>query len=153
MIYANTLGINFQYVTIMSDNIEIVTDSCKLSLHRHSIKGMIRDYIVKFFDQETNIESVIQKSSDIFKKLMDFFKDKRVKGRIIAKVEFVKLMDEDVSETYHFGSYGAEWINDTDMFFQRHMCKIASRLEDFNERGSNWIIKEIRDIYVQLTIF
>ena len=136
----------------MSYNIEIKNDDCKLSFHRHSIKGMVRDYIITFIDQETNIESIISKSSDVFNKLMDSFKDKRVKGRLVAKVEFVQPFDENVSEIYHFGSYGAEWIYVADDFFQRHMCKIASRLDDFNERGSNWIIKEIRGIYVQLSI-
>ena len=43
----------------MSYNIEIENDDCKLSFHRHSIKGMVRDYIITFIDHETNIELII----------------------------------------------------------------------------------------------
>ena len=80
-------------------------------------------------------------------KLMAHYNDAKV--RLVAKVIFKHIPTEEL-RTYHFGSYAAELVDEPEDFFQRHMMKIAQRMEDFNEHGSNLIIVNISHIHIQL---
>ena len=71
----------------------ICNDRCKLEFYKESVRGHVRDYIISFNDNETTIEEVIEDSYDLFKKLMETFKNKLVKVRLIAKIEFAAIRD------------------------------------------------------------
>lgn len=132
----------------------ICNDRCKLEFYKESVRGHVRDYIISFNDNETSIEEVIEDSYDLFKKLMETFKNKLVKVRLIAKIEFAAIKDGKEMEIrhYHFTSYQAEYVEDCEEFFKRHMLKIASRLSEFNKNGSNLVMKRICDCHIALTI-
>ena len=72
-----------------------------------SVRGYVRDYVISFKDNETSIEEVIDDSYDLFDKLMETFKDKMVKVRLIAKIEFATIKDGKEIDVrhYHFTSY------------------------------------------------
>ena len=132
----------------------VCNDRCKLEFYKQSVRGYVRDYVISFNDNETSIEEVIDDSYDLFDKLMETFKDKMVKVRLIAKIEFAAINDGKETEVrhYHFTSYQAEFVEDRKEFFQRHMLKIASRLNEFNQNGSNLIMKRICDCHIAISI-
>lgn len=133
----------------------ICNNRCKLTFHRQSMRGFIQDFIITFNDIETSIEEVIEDTYDLFNKLMDKFKDKAVKARLIATIEFASVRDGEEIElrTYHFTSYQAEYVtDDRKEFFKRHILKIASRLTDFNKNGSNLIMKRISACHVAISV-
>ena len=126
----------------------------KLTFHRQSLKGAVQDYDITFNDNVASVEEVIDDAYELFEKLMEKFKDKNIKVRLIAKVDFVSVRDGKEAETrsFYFTSFQAENVYDPEEFFNRHMLKIASRLKDFNRNGSNLIIKTISDCYVAITV-
>ena len=133
---------------------DICNDRGKLTFNRQSVRGLVQDYVITFNDNETSIEEVIEDAYDLFNKLMEKFKDKTIKVRLIVKIEFASVRDTKEIETrhYHFTSYQAEYVNDREEFFKRHMSKIASRLNDFNKNGSNLIMKRILDCHIAITV-
>lgn len=136
----------------MNLQLTIENEHCDLKFHRQSQCGIVRDYIISFKNEESNIEVIVQKTSDIFLELMDVFKDCKIKARLVADIEFEKMIGDNDDVRYHFGSYSSEWVGDPEMFYERHMCKIISRLDNFNERGSNLILKKVNHIHIQLAI-
>ena len=126
----------------------------KLTFHRQSVRGLVQDFIITFNDNETSFEDVIEDTYELFNKLMEKFKDKNVKVRLIAKIEFASIRDNKEIEFhhYHFTSYQAEYVDNRKEFFIRHMLKIASRLNDFNRNGSNLVMKRICDCHIAVTV-
>ena len=123
--------------------------------HKSSAKEKVRDYVVKFNTLQRNIEEIIPKTTELIEKFISSFDAKRIFGRLIAKVNFIHfnhLTDEQTRRTYHFPSYKTEQIEDVEDFYVRHLLKIASRLDSFNENGSNLIIENIESVFIQLTI-
>ena len=59
----------------------ICNDRCKLEFYKESVRGNVRDYVMSFHDNETSIEEIIEDSYDLFKTLIEIFKDKLVKVR------------------------------------------------------------------------
>lgn len=129
-------------------------DRCKLKFHKASVRGHVQDYILTFKDNEIAIEEVIDDAFDLFNELMEIFENKNVKVRLIAKIEFIVIKDGKEIEVrhYHFTSYPAEYVEDRKEFFERHMLKIASRLSEFNKRGSNLVMKRICDCHIAVNI-
>ena len=132
----------------------VCNDRCKLEFHKQSVRGYVRDYVISFNDNEFSIEEVIDDSYDLFDKLMETFKDKMVKARLIAKIEFAAINDGKETEVrhYHFTSYQAEFVEDRKEFFQRHMLNKASRLKEFNQNVSNLVMKRICDCHIAVSI-
>ena len=48
-------------------------------------------------------------------------------------------------------SYQSEIIDDVDDFLTSHMFKIAERIQDFNEKGTNLLIKHISEIHLHVS--
>lgn len=136
----------------MDFNVSFSNDYCNLTLHRQSLRGTVRDYIVSFTDTEVDICRIVQTTYSVFQQLMDMFKDIQVKARLVAEAEFVSMSDEMDVVTYHFASYAAETVYDSSMFYENHMSKIMSRLDNFNSYGSNLLLKRIKHIHIALTI-
>ena len=139
---------------------DIVYDTFKnqhanLCFYRQSLRGVVQDYIVTFDEEEYEIERVVGRSYDLFEKLMERFKDTFVKVRLIAQINFLRLNESHEvigNEDYHFCSYQAEEVHNAEEFYQRHMCRIASRLEAFNQNGSRLMINRIKHIHISLTM-
>ena len=124
-----------------------------LAFHKASLKGVIQDYVIHFHEDESDMQLVIAHASDLFQQLMDTFKDRKVFARLIAKINFFHLNNDQevISErSYHFPSFSSEEVIDAGDFFKLHMLKIASRLDSFNANGSNLLIKNIQHIHMQL---
>ena len=136
----------------MNYSVNLCNDFCKLTFHRQSLRGTIRDYIITFNDKETDLEIVITKTADVFKQLIETVQDFNIKARIIAEVEFSTLNDNEVV-TYHFASYQTELVIDPDEFYTRHFSKIISRLDQFNNRGSNLLLNKIKHIHLALSLY
>ena len=135
-------------------NLRFSNDRCELTFYNKSVRGHVLDYIISFHNPETSIEEVIDDTYDLFNKLMQVYKNKLVKARLIAKIEFAAIRDGKESEVrhYHFSSYQAEYVEDCKEFFKKHMLKIASRLSDFNNNGSNLVMKKISHCHIALNI-
>ena len=126
-----------------------------LCFHRQSTRGTVQDYIISFERVECDIEGVVDKTYDLFEELMERFKDTRVKARLVAKVNYQRMNDaHDIigKEDYHFASYSLEDVYDTKDFYERHMCKITSRMDSFHHNGSRLIIHQIKHIHIQLVV-
>ena len=126
-----------------------------VSFHKSSVKEKVRDYVIKFNTLQRNIENIIPKTIQLIEKLIYSFSAKRIFARLIAKVNFVHfnhLTNEQTCRSYYFPSYKTEKIEDIEDFYVRHLTKIASRLDSFNENGSNLIIENIESIFIQMMI-
>lgn len=126
-----------------------------LCLHKTSQRGVVQDFILNFNATQSIIEDIVWETVELIQQLIASLNDKRVKARLIAKVNFTHLHPVNANETsryYHFPSYQAEEIEDVDDFVVRHLTKIASRMDAFNHEGSNLVIKNIEHIHIQITV-
>ena len=141
---------------MMSSQCETITNEFgNLCLHRRSTRGVVQDYIVTFDQEESDIKSVIDKSYDLFEQLMNHFKDVWVKVRLIAQVNYLRVNENHEvigQEDFHFASYQAEEVFDTKDFYERHMTKIASRMDGFHQRGSRLLLNRFKHIHIALTV-
>ena len=141
---------------MMSSQCETITNEFgNLCLHRQSRRGFIQDYIVTFDQEESNIKSVIDKSYDLFEQLMNHFKDVWVKVRLIAQVNYLRVNENHEvigQEDFHFASYQAEEVYNPKDFYERHMAKIASRMDGFHQRGSRLLLNRFKHIHIALTV-
>ena len=134
------------------DTMSFSNDCGNLSFHRESLKGVIQDYVIKFNEGQVDIQGIIADTYELFVQLMGKFKDKAVKARLVAKILFSHIGKDKVEiRSYHFTSYGAEFVYDPKEFFERHMMKISQRLGDFNLHGSDLVFKTISHIHIQLS--
>ena len=140
----------------MSSQCETITNEFgNLCLHRRSTRGVVQDYIVTFDQEESDIKSVIDKSYDLFEQLMNHFKDVWVKVRLIAQVNYLRVNENHEvigQEDFHFASYQAEEVFNTKDFYERHMAKIASRMDGFHQRGSRLLLNRFKHIHIALTV-
>ena len=130
-------------------------DNAFLKFHKESLRGKTQDYIIHFHKEQMDLQHVLLLTSDLFKQLIESFGNKNLVARLVAKVRFIhvnNMTDEMEERFYHFSSYGNEPVIDADDFFQRHMAKIASRLDSFNVNGSNLMIKNIAYLHIILTL-
>ena len=82
---------------------------------------------------------MLNKTHDLFQQLMEHFKDRKVKARLIAKVNYFRMNDkhEEVGkEEFHFASYRLQEVENSKEFYERHMNKIISRIHSFHQNGS-----------------
>ena len=124
-----------------------------LDFHKQSVKGRIQDYVITFHKDEIEIGLMIDDLYELFIKLMEKFKDKVVRARLVAKIHFLHFGKEEEVEDrfYHFGSYSGEVVNEPREFLDRHMMKISQRLDDFSDFGSNLVMKRFSHIHIQLS--
>ena len=128
-------------------------DAC-LKHHKSSLKGKVEDFIIRFNSCQKDIANVIKISSYIFKMLIEYYSDKQLYVRLVAKVTYLHCnipQDEITTRSFHFTSYASELVTDPDTFFKRHMLRIGERLDAFNENGSNLILNGIDEIHIHLT--
>ena len=129
-------------------------DCASLKFHKQSLKGTFEDYVISFNEEHTSIPEVLYITKDLFEQLIDHFSYYPLKARLIAKVCFTHV-NSDSNETeerfYHFSSYQSENVYDPEEFYERHMLKIASRLDAFNQNGSSLLIKNIQHIHICIT--
>ncbi len=133
---------------------ETITDNFsnefgKLCFYKSSLKGKVQDYVISFNEHQTQFELILGDTLNLVQMLFEKFKDKIIKARLIAKVRFLNKVGDIYY--HHFPSYQAEIVYDVNDFFIRHMEKIASRLDNFNEKGSNLLIDSIDHIHIALT--
>ena len=126
-----------------------------LTLHKTSLKEKVRDYVLKFNGIQRNIEDIIPETIGLIENFIQSLNVKQICGRLISKINFIhfnSMTNEQTRRSYHFSSYKTEVIENVEDFYVRHLTKIASRLDSFNENGSNLLIENIECIYIQLTI-
>ena len=86
-------------------------DDAFLKFHKESLHGKAQDFIIHFHEEQMILERVLLITSDLFKQLIESFKDKRILARLVAKVRFVHVNDtskEMEDRFYHFASYNAK---------------------------------------------
>ena len=129
--------------------------SACISLHRTSPRGIVQDYVIKFNSIKLDFQQIANETLELIEQLISSLESVQVSARLIAKVNFEHynfVQDEVEERTYYFPSYNSECIINVKHFFERHLMKIASRLDSFNENGSNLVIKNIEFIFVQLSL-
>ena len=92
---------------------------------------------------------------ELIEKLMETLHGKQVSACLVAKVIFLHINPEtqELQERdYHFPSYSQKNVVDVKEFYERHMEKIAQRLDRFNVNGSHLIIKKIAHIHILLNM-
>ena len=135
--------------------IEIMTanddDDVTLTLYKQGLRGTCYDYVIRFREQQHDIQEIIRISSDIVKQLIDDYhqKEMSIKGRLVARVCYLRLNEEEVM--YYHPSYRSEVIKDAEKFYTAHMLKIAQRMDDFNKNSSKLIIKNITEIHLHVS--
>ena len=127
-----------------------------LGFYKQSLNGRVRDYIVSFNENQTEILDLLEMTWELFEQLVQSFPPhKLLRARLVAKVNFIhvnSVTNEMEQRCYHFASYKTELVIDPDDFYKRHMTKIASRLDEFNRSGSNLMIKNIEHIHILFSI-
>ena len=129
-----------------------------LGHYKSSIRGIVQDYIITFNSEECDIHCVIDKTYELFEKLIKHFQDSKsnISCRLVAKVNFLhvnEVTDEISERSYFFPSFQTEVVvGDVLGFYTTHMLKIAKRLEFFHANGSNLQIKNIESIHILLTL-
>ena len=123
-----------------------------LSLHKESFKGRVKDYVIRFYDEQYCPQAI---ANIAFSTVGDLIKDFHtrgvtVSGRLVACVQYVHIFNED-ERTYYHPSYTSNIIGDVEDFFYTHMLKIGERMQDFNTYGSSLQIKSIKEIHLQIT--
>ena len=119
---------------------------------------MCQDHILKFYSTQFDLERIISQISDLGADFIRQMKtqNNKVVARLIAKVNFSHMnwnTNEETNRSYHFPSYSAEEVVEPlEDFFDRHLLKIASRLDSFHTNGSNLVIKNIECIFIQLSV-
>ena len=134
---------------------DIANDCAHLCFHKQSLKGAVIDLIIHFHQDETEIESVVDKTFDLFDHVDRELKSCIYKARLIAECEYQRLNAvQEVIETtsYHFASYSSERVTNAQSFYTRHLEKIASRMDTFHKQGSNLIFQRIKHIHIALSI-
>ena len=127
----------------------------RLCFHRQSLRGSVIDLIIHFNQDETAIDSIVDKTFDLFQHVDQELETCTYKARLIAECEYQRLNEvQDVIETvsYHFGSYSSERVTNAQSFYTRHLEKIASRMDTFHRRGSNLVFQRIKHIHIALSI-
>ena len=124
-----------------------------LTEYRVSKRKTVADYVIRFHLEQTDIQAVVKHSFDIFKQLVEehHHKNKTLKGRLIALVNYIHMIKEE-SVSYYHPSLQTEDINDAEKFFHTHMLKIAKRMENMNHQGSNLLIRNIEEIHIHITV-
>ena len=144
----------------MSNSYHISNDhKCQLRFHKSSLRGVVTDYVIEFKDSKTSLDVIVEKTFDLFNTLCEYYSEAQIKARLIAECEFLrhKLTNEteiNETETYHFASYSADWVNKYTAFnfYESHMQKIASRMDEFNKNGSSLKLLGIKHIHVSVTV-
>lgn len=126
-----------------------------INYHKSSLRGAVIDYIITFNEHQNDLQAIIQKTHEIFQELFKYYDGKRIKARLVAKVNYIRSTsknDEDNSMlSIHFPSLQSEEVINVEDFFNRHMLKMISRMDTFNENGSNLILENIEYIYIELS--
>lgn len=129
-------------------------DFANVCEYKTNLKGRLTDYIISFHRDEGCIESLPQYIYELFLSVLALYGEHDVMGRLVAKVNFThvnQLTGEETVRAFHFPSYTTERIYDPHDFFQRHMLKIAERLDSFSVEGSHLILKNISHVHVHIT--
>lgn len=130
-------------------------DCAYLKFYKQCLKGIIQDYQISFYNEQKDLEFVMNETFTLFQQLVSTFPDVKLRARLVAKVNFFHMNNEThetEERSYHFSSYSPEEVDDPFEFFTRHMLKIGNNLTNFNHRGSNLLLKNIQHIHILLTL-
>ena len=124
-----------------------------LTLYKSALKKNTCDYVIRFHSEQMDHEIVTRQSFQIVKDLVSEYlsKSKKISGRLVAFVQYFHIEKEETVNYFH-SSYQSEVIQDAEMFYFRHMIKIGERMDNFNHHGSNFIIKNIKEIHVHINV-
>ena len=131
---------------------EFTNDYGKLCFHKQSLRGAVLDYVIHFNHQVNDLDIVVGETFQLFEQLHQTLNV--YKARLIAECEYIRLNDDhEIIDrvTHHFASYQAETVFDAEDFYTRHMQKIASRMDTFNQNGSNLLLHAIKHIHIAIT--
>ena len=135
------------------NNMTFRNDCAYLNFYKQSLKGTIQDYQISFNEEQKEIEKIVPLTLDLFQQFVQSVEDKPpLHARLIAKVNFIHVnpLTKEIEErAYHFASYKCEQVFNVKDFYQRHMLKIAERLDQFNQNGSHLLMKNIAHIHIQ----
>lgn len=124
-----------------------------LTHYKDSLKKRVSDYVIRFHEEQTDLEIIIKQTFDVVKALVDDYhkQDKTISARMVALVNYFQIDKEEIVSYYH-PSYQAEVVDNVDSFYFDHMMKICERMEKFNHHGSNFIIKEVKEIHLHVSV-
>ena len=46
-------------------------DFCNLNFHKQSLKGRVQDYVISFYENQTDFSAILDKTLDLFLKLYE----------------------------------------------------------------------------------
>ena len=128
-------------------------EHCTLSHYKDSIRGTVKDYVIRFHGVQTCPKQVANIAFSAVCELVNHFRASSsiISGRLVALVQY-RHIDHDTIRTYFHPSYSSEVIDDAVDFFFTHMLKIAERMESFNRHGSNLQICGIKEVHIHITV-
>lgn len=133
---------------------EISNEHGRLCLYKQGLKGAYMDYIIHFNKNQQCIETIINDTWILVEQLCKKYTNRVFKARLIAECEYYKLDEtQQIKDTvsYHFASYQCELVHDPYIFYMTHMQKIAFRMDEFHENGSNLLLNRIKHIHVAIS--
>ena len=139
----------------MSLGCEVSNDCANIRFHRQSLRGSVIDLVLNFEKDETEMETILEKTLDLFLGIHEALGTCIYKARLVAECEYHRLnVLQDVVEeaSYHFASYSAERVTNPRDFYARHLEKIASRMDTFHQQGSNLSFQRIKHIHIALSL-
>ena len=133
-------------------DISCCNDHATLRHWKDSLKGAVNDYKICFEYNQYSVPDIIHTAAELCEELINAYcKDgTRVKGTLVAKVHYIRCTTEEEAVYYHTSAPCEEIINPLE-FFERHMLRIANRIDTLNRHGSWLLIKHIEAIFVQLS--
>lgn len=128
-------------------------DFATLTHYKDSMKKKVSDFVIRFHSEESDLQRIIQHSFQVVKDLVNDYhnRGKTIMGRLVAFVKYYHVEKEEIVTNYH-PSYKTEVIDEADNFYFSHMLKICERMEDFNQQGSNLIVKNIEEVHLHINV-
>lgn len=126
---------------------------CSLFHHGNSLKGKITDYVIKFHDEQMDMDIIAKDAFDVVKNLFNSYseKDKTVSARMITLVNYFHTEKKEMVQHYHSSGH-AEVVNDPESFYFYHMLSMGDRMNAFNNKGSNLIIRNVEEIHIHINV-
>ena len=128
-------------------------DFATLTLYKDALKKRLSDYVIRFHSDQYDMDIIVPQSFQIVKDLIEDYhsKEKTIAGRLVVLVHYFHI-EKDETVYYYHPSYQAEVIEDAEKFYFDHMLKICERMDTFNHHGSNFIITNVQEIHVHLSV-
>ena len=136
----------------MSD-IELVNDSGTVRLVESALDHLARVYDVTPSRVVGDLRNFMLNMHNLIGEVInDLTESYQVKARFVAQIRYIRSDDSDDFFLAHFTSHASEYIFDFETWFNNHLNKLLSHLATFANRGSNWVLDQIKNVEINMVL-